>query len=246
MTYALSEPNVRLARYDNIHHDEAPMIRRFLYIANPAMLYATDQQVADLCGEVLAAKNDARVKRQVEDIYKSIMAKQKAKIAADGETKLASPLRASSLYSPYQVSDNIKKFFKKYQMSISTPSQADVEQLLRKMVVNSSKVQNWKADLDIFAAESKVNINAQDRNGKTALHLAVERNNVDYATALLEKGADRSLIDISKASISKEMLELFSALGSREEKNMRAREQMIRKKRDSSEHYGGELGYRHK
>lgn len=43
--------------------------------------------------------------------------------------------------------------------------------------------------------EQNVNINAQDKNNKTALHLAADRTNKDVITFLLEKNADASIND---------------------------------------------------
>lgn len=92
-----------------------------------------------------------------------------------------------------QVPENIKILFSKYGIkNINIPSQNDVEKLLRTIVANAKKVseEQWKKDLTTLLSSTKVNINAQDKNGKTALHIAVEKDNPDVIQFLLNNNAD--------------------------------------------------------
>gem|GEM_PF-4638399 len=107
------------------------------------------------------------------------------------ETKQASP----ASFHAYKISANINVLLKKYKIDIPAPSRSDLEKLLRRIVANAMSVSTWQEDLECLLTESTVNINAQDPSGKTALHLAAAKNNIDVTQVLLKNKADFSIKD---------------------------------------------------
>lgn len=73
LTEALSQSDVRLARYDDINHDDMPAARRFLYIENPAGLYDENSEIRQLCQEVIEAKNNQTLENETQQTFKRIL-----------------------------------------------------------------------------------------------------------------------------------------------------------------------------
>ncbi len=69
-TRALAEPNVRLARYDQIEHTKDFIASRFLYIIPQDM--CNKKKIKQLCEEILNSKNDMTMKNKVEGIFNQI------------------------------------------------------------------------------------------------------------------------------------------------------------------------------
>jgi len=55
--------------------------------------------------------------------------------------------------------------------------------------------------INILCAHPNTNINAQDENGNTALFLAVQKNNMPFVNALLEKITDHTILNNDKQNI---------------------------------------------
>ncbi|GAB4223900.1 MAG: hypothetical protein Tsb005_20120 [Gammaproteobacteria bacterium] len=84
--------------------------------------------------------------------------------------------------------EQLKQYIvKKY--ALTDESSTELERGLRKAVVN-----NIPSDIPRFIKLS-VNINAANKAGKTALHLAVEKNLIDCTKVLLEQGANFTISD---------------------------------------------------
>ena len=112
----------------------------------------------------------------------------------------------ASLFSVF--SGDIFKNFNKATLERLFKYQADVNELeeesgmnfLQKCIVEEFSLHESEGDvfaeiIQLLISEG-IDLNHQDDNYSTALHLAIEQNQFDLAKLLLDKGADSQLLDI--------------------------------------------------